>query len=474
MINVSKFSKQKVKGTVIFMLKKILCLLLGMSLLGSAFIVPAAAAGNYRIVSPYADVIWEGDGAWKAYKGNLHTHSTVSDAEMDFNEMILEHYRQGFDFVAMTDHGVTGKAWNEEPTHLPLYLYQYILGRKTTRLTQEEYDGVTSGSYPVDGVPRGYGMTCVIGGNELNALTITKCHVNGMFLPEHWGDNYLGYENDHEGAVKLADEGGGISFINHPGDWLHSNGDIDAVSDPENVKYFSDIILKYDSCLGMEVFNERNHVTPYDRILWDNVLMTCLPYGKRVIGFSNNDAHFYSHIDSSFSVFMMPENTVEQIKNTMISGAFFCVTRELSSNNIIGPSKSFDVRYSDAPYPMFNEISVDGHTVTVRAQDCTTLQWIANGKVIAKQEIPANSGETTYVLDLDSIEGAENFMYVRCELFGDGGCTLSQALVLDNGSEPLTYTPDTSARAKVASILNRVLSLRIFVIIQYIWNAIFD
>ena len=103
-----------------------------------------AAGGAYRIVSPYEDVIWEGDNAWGAYKGNLHTHSTVSDAEMDYNEMILEHYRQGFDFLAMTDHGVTGKAWNEEPTHLPLYLYQYIAGRKTTRLTQEEYEGCRS------------------------------------------------------------------------------------------------------------------------------------------------------------------------------------------------------------------------------------------------------------------------------------------------------------------------------------------
>ena len=69
----------------------------------------------------------------------------------------------------------------------------------------EEFKDVTRGTYPVDGVPRGKGMTCVTGGNELNALTLTKCHVNGMFLPPHVGDNYLGYENDYEGAVRLAD-----------------------------------------------------------------------------------------------------------------------------------------------------------------------------------------------------------------------------------------------------------------------------
>ena len=452
-------------------MKKLLSILLCALLLCAVFPAAAAAAGDYRIDSPYADVVWEGENAWGAYKGNLHTHSTVSDAEMDFNEMILEHYRQGFDFLAMTDHGVTGKAWNEEPTHLPLYLYQYIAGRKTTRLTQEEFDGVTTGTYPVDGQPRGRKMTCVTGGNELNALTITKCHVNGMFLPPHVGDNYLGYEDDHEGAVRLADEAGALSFINHPGDWLHSNRDVAIVSDPENVKYFSEILLKYDSCLGMEVFNERNHVTPYDRILWDNVLMECLPYGKRVIGFSNNDAHYYSQIDSSYSVFMMPENTVEQIKETMQTGAFFCVTRELGGNSLIGPAEGFDVRYSEAPYPMFKEVSVDGHRVTVRAADCSTLQWIANGRVIAKETADAD-GEMTYVLDLDAVEGAEDFLYIRCELFGEGGCALTQALVIERGAAAETYTYDTSVRAQVAAFVNRILSMRIFVLIRSIIDEI--
>lgn len=448
------------------MLKKVICPILCAALSCGLFAVPAAAAGGWRIVSPYEDVVWSGENAWGAYKGNLHTHSTVSDAEMDFNEMILEHYRQGFDFLAMTDHGVTGKAWNEEPTHLPLYFYQYLAGRKTTRLTQEEYEGVTSGSYPVDGVPRGRGMTCVVGGNELNALTITKCHVNGMFLPPHVGDNYLGYEDDHEGAVRLAHEAGGVSFINHPGDWLHSNKDIARVSDPENVKYFADILLKYDSCLGMEVFNERNHVTPYDRILWDNVLMYCLPYGKRVIGFSNNDAHFYSHIDSSYSVFMMPENTVEQIEKTMRSGAFFCVTRELSGNDLIGPADDFDVRYAEAPYPMFNELSVNGHTVTVKAENCDYMQWIANGKVISKTYADPNTNAVYNVLDLDAIDGAQDFLYIRCELFGEGGCTLSQALTIDTGAAPKTYTPDTTPRAKAKHIWERFRALRIFALIR--------
>lgn len=449
-------------------MKKAISILLSALLILSVMAVPAFAAGDYVINSPYEDVIWSGDGAWGAYKGNLHTHSTVSDADWDYRDTIIEHYNQGFDFIAMTDHGVTGKAWNEEPTHLPLYLYQYIAGNKTTKLTDEEFAGITSGTYPVDGAPRGTGMVCVTGGNELNALTITKCHVNGMFLPPHAGDNYLGFENDHEGAVKLADEAGGISFINHPGDWLRSQNNIAAVSDPENVHYFSNILLKYDSCYGMEVFNENNGVTPYDRILWDNVLMECLPYGKTVIGFSNNDSHNYGHVDSSYSVFMMEENTVENIRATMENGAFFCVTRRLRDNDVIGPDYELDAKYSDIPYPMFTEISVDGHTVTVKAKNCKTIQWIANGSVIASAPAEQSENETTYVLDLDAVEGAEDFLYIRCELFGEGGITLSQALVIDNGTAPLTYEPDTSAKAMVKDLVHKILSLRIFALIDLI------
>lgn len=455
-------------------MKKTISVLFAAIFMLSALAMPGFAAEDYEIQNPYKDVVWEGDGAWKHYKGNLHTHSTVSDADWDYNQMIIEHYNQGFDFLAMTDHGVTGKVWNERPTQLPLYLYQYIAGNKVTKLTDEEYEGIISGTYPVDGQARGTGMTCVTGGNELNALTITKCHVNGMFLPPHAGDNYLGYENDHEGAVKLAEEAGGMSFINHPGDWLHSNRDRTVVDDPENVHYFSNILLKYPTCYGMEVFNERNHVTPYDRQLWDNILMECLPYGKNVIGYSNNDAHYYEHVDSSFSVFMMEENTVENIEKTMKNGAFFAVTRELrGSDEKIGPAQEFDVRYSETPYPEYTLINVDGHTVTVKAKNCNKIQWIANGNVIASKDVEQSENETEFTINLDEIDGSEDFLYIRCELFGEGGMTLTQAFVIDDGTEPLEYTPDDAdAKGKFEHFLYRIKSLRIFVLIALVIDKI--
>jgi hypothetical protein len=250
------------------------------------------------------------------------------------------------------------------------------------------------------------------------------------------------------------------------------NANPEVVNDPKMIKQFGDIILKYDSCLGTEVFNEKNGTTGYDRILWDNLLMYTLPYGKNVIGFSNTDAHTKSMVNSSFSVFMMEENNVENIKETMQNGNFFMVTRNLRKNvvtdNNIGPDEAFDVIDEiGLAYPMFTEVSVDGHKITVSAKDADKLQFIANGKVIAKYDI----GEDAITLDLDTIEGAEDFLYVRAEILGEGGMTITQALTIDNGSEPLEFVEKTGVEALWEDILQILSSLRLVVIVQEIIRA---
>lgn len=453
--------------------KKSLSLFMAFVFTMSACVIGFSAdTEDYKIISPYEDVIWEGENAWGAYKGNLHTHSTVSDAEEDMRDMIIEYYNQGFDFLCMTEHGITGKAWNEDPTELPLYLYQKIIGNAPHNLTDEEFAAITSGSYPVDGEARGTGMVCLTGGNELNGVTMTKCHVNGLFLPEGVGDNNWGFENNHEYAVKLADEAGGISFINHPGDWLNSKYDRETVSDPKNVKYFGDIIMKYDSCYGMEVFNESNSVTRYDRILWDNILMYCLPYGKTVIGFANGDTHKLVNVNTSFSIYMMEDNTVENIKETMKSGSSFMVTRVLPADPDLGPEEEFNKKREFNPYPTFSNIAVDGHKITVSVKDCYNIQWVGNGKVIASQDINQSSETTVYTLDLDSIENAENLLYVRCQLLGSDGCTLTQAFPIDNGTEKKVFEEDTSLKAKIENFFFRLFSLRFFVLFSVLATKI--
>ena len=404
----------------------------------------AAENDSYTIVSPYKDVVWSGENAWGAYRGNLHSHTTYSDGNIDLDTMVKKYYELGYDFLANADHGVTGVEWNKEPSRQVLYSYQTLLGYKVAHMSDEDYAAVTNGTYN----NRGRKMVCVTGANELNNLSLSKNHVNGFFLPSDVGNGFGGIENEagYEKAIKFVQDNGGLSHINHPGDWIESNANPEAVNDQYNIKMFGDLILKYDSCLGTEVLNEKNGTTGYDRVLWDNLLMYCLPYGKTVLGFSNTDAHNLENVDSSFSVFMMEENTVDNIKATMQNGAFFAVTRILRGNDFeIGPKEGFDVRNTDLAYPMFTELSVDGHKITVTATDAEEIQFIANGEVISKQAI----GSDAVVLDLDQIVGAADFEYVRVELKGQGGMCLSQALVIDDGSEPLKFEENATFAQKL-------------------------
>ncbi|MCR5523910.1 MAG: hypothetical protein K6F64_09800 [Clostridia bacterium] len=442
----------------------------------------ASAASDYTIVSPYENVVWSGDGAWGAYRGNLHSHTTWSDANEDLRTMVKEYYSLGYDFLANTDHAVTGVEWNKEPKHVSPYWYQKILGLEQNVLTDEEFEAITSGTYN----DRGYGMTCVTGGNELNHLTLSKNHVNGFFNSSDIGNGYAGYmagssnikpenfvaENEVgiDNAVRFVEENDGICFINHPGDMLESGAHPEAVTDPKNVEFLGNTILRYDSCLGTEVLNEVNSVTRYDRILWDSLLMYCLPYGKTVIGFSNTDAHNKINCDSSFGVYMMEENTQEKIKETMQSGSFFCVSKCLPGNDIyeIGPKEDIDTRDKGIPYPVFTSVAVDGHKVTVTAKDASELQWIANGKVIMKTAI----GEEPVILDLDAIEGSEDFLYIRAEILGEGGICLTQALIIDDGSEPLEFKDSEHTPSLIDRFTMFIRATKIYEIIVEIARAI--
>ena len=402
--------------------------------LGAFCFGASAADADYTIVSPYEDVIWSGENAWGAYKGSLHSHTTYSDADDTLPVMVKESYAQDYDFLAISDHGITGVDWDKDPDKQLLYTYQLIIDNPFEHLTTEEYEAIKNGTYN----SRGKKMTPVLGANEFNNLSLTKNHVNGFFLAPDKGNGFPGAENElgYEQALAYIEENGGLSHINHPGDWLATNDNPDAVNDPKNVEFFGNLILKYDSCLGTEVFNESNGTTGYDRILWDNLLMYTLPYGKTVIGYSNTDAHHTGTVDTSFSIFMMEDNTVENIKETMQTGAFFGITRKLRPNDTLGPAEEIDVANTDIPYPMFSSLTVDGHKITASVTDTTTVQWIANGKVISTTAVDGNG---TVTLDLDTIPGAENFQYVRVEAFGEGGLCISQAMVIDDGSEPLEF-----------------------------------
>ncbi|MDR1464461.1 MAG: PHP domain-containing protein [Oscillospiraceae bacterium] len=389
--------------------KKMLSVLLSALLLASfGALLQSAAAADYQITNPYAAVNWD---TWKAYKGNLHMHTTFSDGNMSLADVVEEYYAQGYDAIAVTDHGVVGRPWDERPKlATPLDIQNWFKARPV--LTSARAAAIAAGTDR-----DGQKMLNLPKGIEMNAAVLYKSHVNGFFVGA--GQGYWGLENDYESVIRWTERAGGVSHINHPGDWLGSAGNPAAAKDPKNVNFFANILLKYPSCLGIEIYNRVDTVTRQDRILWDEILQRVIPRGRNCWGFSNDDSHVLSDIGATAEYFMMPANTVDNVRTAMETGAFFACSRY--DRPLLGDESA----NREAPFPMVTRITADdaNDVITLQTDSADTVRWIADGKVIAEGpsiDLRAHSDEIT--------------CYVRAQLIGEGGICTTQAFALDDGS----------------------------------------
>ncbi len=454
------------------MIKKLLSILLSFALI-VIVAVPAFAASDtvdYKISNPYASVANLLSDPSAHYKTNLHTHSTLSDANTDYADMIKGYYENNFDILAFADHGVIGKYWNEDPTILPIYLYQRIIGNKVTKLTDEEYKAITEGTYAFSkesGRTEGRGLQCVPSGIELNMVTMTKSHVNGYFCD--FGENDIGFENGYEYAVKNVEKAGGISVINHPGDWLGSAKHPEIARDIKNVRYFGDIFNKYKSCLGMEILNLVDSVTSSDRILWDELLQYVIPRGERTVwGFGNSDAHELSDIDSSYMDFILPEYSLENVKKTMEQGSFFAVGRRARKEMPDGFK-------GKGPIPQVTGISVDDENdiITITAKNSDKVQWIANGNIIKESTVKTDGGEIISTIKLRE-HSDDITCYVRFQLLGEGGICFSQPFTCDDGNMSRFIIEDNRSKSQIFfdKLWRDIKSLRLYVVFQELYRVI--
>lgn len=354
---------------------------------------------RYVITNPYATVNWD---TWGSYKANLHTHSTVSDGEVDFRDMIEAYYSAGYDILAMTDHGTVNYGWDVKPDVDVLIGAANIFKTKhalTTARKNEIYTGVGRS---------GRGMTEVPLGIELNGMSIKKTHINGFYADSGHHVRAMD-ETDYEPAVAAYHQAGGITHLNHIGDWSGAADD-PSVYDEEMLQYFTNIFISYPSCLGFELVNTSDSRTRNDRILYDKLLQRLIPQGRSLFGFANDDSHELSDIGKSWEVFMMPSNTAANVRTAMQNGTFFAVSKH--SKGELGESFT-----AVGEAPKVTRVAVDAkfNQITLTAQNHTKIQWVANGAVIAE-------GST---IDLNAYESAVT-CYVRAQILGPGGICYTQ------------------------------------------------
>lgn len=457
---------------------KVISVIMVMAITVCLFSTSTVAANDvdYTITNPYESVSAYIGNMDNHYKTNLHTHSTYSDAYIDLATMVKGHYSRDFDVLAMADHGVIGVEWNETPTLLPLYQYNHVLLNDQSHLSDEEYAGILDGSYRTSHTFRtkDTGMACVTGAIEANYLVAQKNHINGYFMEDDRTEGVMGNEGDWETMVAMIEDAGGVSHINHPGDWLSSansepvydengeqlytpNGDpltkgYQIATDPKNVQLFANLYRKYDSCLGLEIYNSFDRPTSNDDVLWDELLKVVIPEGRNVWGFANNDAHAIEDIDTSFMDFVMPSYSMKNVEQAMKDGTFFAVTRYDAGERIAT---------ADA-YPQVTCVSVDdvNDTITIITKNAQKINWIADGVTIHTDSTNAKNGVIISTIYLD--EHSEDIScYVRAELLGKGGKTATQAFVCDDGNmeDLIVRGPQASQNVDIIALIRSFLKL---------------
>lgn len=402
--------------------------------------VTAFAAGDvdYSISNPYDAVDFD---SWDQYKADLHCHTTASDGDVDMDVMIEEHYAQGYDALALTDHGIVSEGWRKVSTKNYFKIAMTVAEFKpriVTPLTQERYDEI------INGVGRdGRGMVEVPMGIEQNPTSLNSAHVNSWFC--NYGDGIVGGTSNYEEVIGNVQLAGGLSVINHPGEYTKAKEEeceADAYNDSSWYQYvikkFSNLLINNDSCIGLDINSKKDGRTKYDRKLWDILLQKVVPTGRSVFAIATTDAHQLDKVGCAWTSMCMPENNAENIRSCLETGAFFAVSRyiknaeelaqfSLETGRDWGTSFEQEDRSDSIPAPAVTNVIVDeaADTISLETENALTVHWIADGEVIAV-------GST---IDLDDYSDKIG-SYVRAEAFGEGGVLYTQAFTLGYDGAP--------------------------------------
>lgn len=453
-------------------------MIMGVASVGmSAFAVSDDVIGDYdfKITSPYDDIDWS---TIKTYKAATHVHTVRSDGDVELNDMIREYYKLGYDALSLTDHGTINYSWMDGGHRLTWFDYQYFVHGNVDELGSEEYNAIVTGTKPVDGTPRGYGMTEVPYGIELNGASTNKCHINSYYADVGHGDLEMN-TSWPESAVVKSYNGNGFTHINHVGEWAEGN-DSALVYNESWLERFTSIYQTYcpnregwdkgeRGVVGMELVNTADSRTKNDRrYVYDEILKRLAPQGINVYGFCEDDAHEYSDCDRNAQFLLMDDNSNTQmsgvtfngkqltvgqnnVRNSMFYGRFYCSAKNAKNSYELGNGFA-----AQGAYPSISNISVDSKTnqIKITCKDATKARLVADGVIIETKKVSASG--STVVFDLNAYEEKIN-SYVRVYFTGDGGITFLQPFLVEKTESKqasvqfITPSSDTDVKVYNAS-----------------------
>lgn len=457
------------------MKKKLLATTLSIVLILQAFSICAFAANdgkNYIITDPYEEVDWD---TWGAYKFQPHAHTNASDGFLKIDQFVQMHYDFDYDIVALTDHGTLNKGWNKAPDLVPLIRlvkYERTKMAPIIPLTDEAYNAYLNGTAASETRTKANGMLDVPLGIELNMATpIADTHLTGYFA--NYGQGLAGVFGDYETPSKGVKEAGGISMLSHVGEYVYIDKDTQnhvgkKIDDYYANKFARLFIDNQGSSVGMGINSATDAHTRCDRILYDQILQKTIPNGVVPWGFSFSDSHNERSINDAYTMVMMEDLSLDNLRYGMVNGHCFAVSHYSNGVELNGMPEipGFDEQrvYDEELYllnntPMVTRVTVDqdNDTITIEGTDFNQITWVSNGNVILRE---GGITDGTATLDLHSDDLLdEPYLYVRFYITGENGICYSQPFVLNvEGEEfepvevPVTQDVSTFLRSLVTMI----------------------
>ena len=452
--------------------------------------------GSYEITNPYENISWD---EVTAYKTALHTHTNASDGDDTLKASLQRHAETGFDIVATTDHGTVNYSWSENSENKLIYGAMSLIGKTEGPIValgnEGEFENGVSYSVVTENgddylvLEDGSKILRVPFGNENNALSV-NAHINGWFA-----DFTQTKITTYEDAVKGIHNAGGVSVINHPGEYTKARYEIrsEEAYNEDNFIYryyinkFASLLDRYDSCIGIDMNSKGDNRTRFDRILWDNLLKRFAANGENVYAIASSDAHNLNIIDSGYVLALMTEHTSAAFRSCLENGEFFAASHclgnydelrdiaaalkefygetelynkvngtademlariEAIENGSLPADEDIGITYSTLengfntaeadPRITAIEVNEDTDEITVSTTDALIVRWISDGKLIETQM----AGNAT--LDLNDYADVLGD-YVRIEVFGEGGIVYTQAFLLDAAAKAGTSEPVDSS-----------------------------
>ena len=209
--------------------------------------------------SPYL----HGDYTW--LKGNLHTHTTMSDGERPPEAVIADYEQRGYDFLAISDHDV------------------YV--------APQHYQAHTS--------------MVLLPGVEVTAL--------GPHMLQLGIEEALQPESDRQHVLDAITARGGLAVLNHPNWEWHFN------------HFPQELMQDLQGAIGLEVYNgviERLEGAALATDRWDRLLAI----GRWLWGFANDDSHKAGDVGIAWNVVQAGTRTPGAILDALRHGRFYAST----------------------------------------------------------------------------------------------------------------------------------------------------